>query len=115
VYIIAAFLELISYYFTGFKNNGRFPIVFTLLKKLLLAIFYLTIGIILVLYFGMACFVLVWMILAAVLNPSKNLPYATATLAFFTVIGVKIVTYKLKYKSIYNRFDGAIKARFSQA
>ena len=95
VYLVLAFIELISYYLTGFKNNGRFPIRYTWTKKILMGSFYVCIGIFLILYFAMFWFILVWAILAAILNPSKYLPYAAAALTLFTTIGVKIVMYKL--------------------
>ena len=97
VYLVFAFLELISYYLTGFNNNGRFPIRYTLPKKILMSCFLTCLGIFFLLYFAMIWFVLVWAVLAAILNPSKYLPYAAAALTFFTTISVKIVAYKAKY------------------
>ena len=114
-YVVVAFCELISYYLTGFKNNGRFPIITSIPKKMLTTAFYFCIGVFFTFYFAMFWFILVWVILAAVLNPSKYLPYATAALTLFTTIGLKIVSYKLKYKNIFKKFEVIVTNRLIQA
>ena len=93
LYMIVAFIELISYYLTGLENNGRFPVEYTIPKKILTFIFKALIGIHALLYFTMVWFVLVWAVLAAIINPSRFLPYAAAALTFFTTITVKIIYY----------------------
>jgi hypothetical protein len=42
----------------------------------------------------MLCLALVWAVLAAILNPSVNLPYAAAAVTLIGTIGAKYVKFK---------------------
>ena len=95
--MVIALLELVSFYLTGYDNNGRFPVKLSLPKKVLTYAFTILVAIFLFLYFAMFWFILVWAILAAVLNPSKYLPYTAAAMTLFATIVAKYLAYKLKY------------------
>ena len=113
VYLFFAFVELFSYYLTGTINNGRFPVKYSLRKKIVSSTFLILIGIFMFLYFAMFWFVLVWAILAAVINPLRFLPYAAAAVTLFTTITVKFVYYRSLYQKYIRNFDKIITDRIN--
>ena len=113
VYLLFAFVELLSYYLTGTINNGRFPVKYSLRKKIVSSTFLILIGIFMFLYFAMFWFVLVWAILAAVINPLRFLPYAAAAVTLFTTITVKFVYYRSLYQKYIRNFDKIITDRIN--
>ena len=113
VYLLFAFVELLSYYLTGTINNGRFPVKYSLRKKIVSSTFLILIGIFMFLYFAMFWFVLVWAILAAVINPLRFLPYAAAAVTLFTTITVKFVYYRSLYPKYIRNFDTIITDRIN--
>jgi hypothetical protein len=66
--------------------------------------YYVLLGIFLFYYFAMGWFCLTWCILAAVLNPSRFLPYTAAALALIGVFTAKAAFYKLKYTNTLKTF-----------
>ena len=97
VYLIFAFIELISFFMTGYDNNGKFPIQFTFIKKFTSMAYYILLGIFIFFYFAMVWFAFVWCLLSAILNPSKFLPYTAAGLALIATVATKYVMYRTKY------------------
>jgi hypothetical protein len=95
-YLIFAYIEVFSYYLTGYDNIGKFKVKFTRLKKFITYSFYLSLGFFLLLYFSMLWFALVWAILASIFNPSAYLPYSAAALTL-------IATVTSKYQYIESR------------
>ena len=88
-YMIFALIELVSFYLTGYDNNGKFNVKFTLLKKFFTYSFYLSLAFFLLLYFSMLWFALVWAILASIFNPSVYLPYSAAALTLLATVTSK--------------------------
>lgn len=58
-------------------------------------------------------FVLVWTILAAVLNPNRFLPYAAAAMTLFTTIGIRYIQLKLRYLNMKKNFDRLIEEKIN--
>ena len=114
VYLVFAFIELVSYYLTGFNNNGRFPISYTLPKKILMSCYLVCLIIFFVLYYGMIWFILVWALIAAILNPSTYLPYGVAAMTFFATISTKLLIYQLKYEQVYKKYDKIITKKLDE-
>lgn len=113
LFVACALLELVNYNLTGFSNNGRFPVMLTTSKKLLKFAVYTFLGIFCVIYFAMFWFVLVWTILAAVLNPNRFLPYAAAAMTLFTTIGIRYIQLKLRYLNMKKNFDRLIEEKIN--
>jgi len=90
LYLFVVFLELISFYITGFNNNGRFPTRLSFLRKALTTFLNIILAIFLFMYYAMFWLIMTWSLLGAILNPSKFLPYATSVLTLFAVISAKI-------------------------
>ena len=84
---------MISYYLTGLENNGRFPVKSTFGKKFLSNLFKILIGVFVMMYILFFWFVLVWAVLAAVINPNRFLPYAAAAMTLFTTFTIKLIYY----------------------
>jgi hypothetical protein len=101
-YLMFALVEVVSFYLTGYDNNGKFKVKYSLLKKFFTYSLYLSLIFFALLYFSMLCFVLVWAILASIFNPSVYLPYSAAAL---TLIG----TVTSKYQQIEARFRNLTK------
>ena len=89
VYMIFAYVELVSFYMTGYDNMGKFKVKFTRLKKLFTYSFYVSLAFFLLLYFSMLCFALVWATLAGIFNPSVYLPYSAAALTLVATVTSK--------------------------
>ena len=53
----------------------------------------------------MLVFALVWAVLAAILNPSRLLPYTAAALILIGTVTAKLLFYKLKYEMTMSRFE----------
>jgi hypothetical protein len=90
LYFIIGLTELISYYAVGYENNGKFLIKRSRPKKIIQYSFYFFIGVFALIYMMYIVFVLVWWILGAVMNPSKYLPYASASATLIIFIKVKL-------------------------
>lgn len=113
VFVACALLELVAYNLTGFSNNGRFPVKLTLPKRILKFTVYAILGVFTILYFAMFWFVLVWTVLAAVLNPNRFLPYAAAAMTLFTTIGIRYVRLKLRYVNVIKNIDRIIEDKIN--
>lgn len=108
-YFLVAFTELISYYATGYDNNGKFLIKRSRLKKTLFTCFFATLGAFLVVYSIMILMIIVWAILGAVMNPSIFLPYAAAAGTLLAVVGTKMSSVEGFHKKIKIKVDNLIK------
>jgi len=62
--------------------------------------FYVSIAFFLFIYIAMLWFVLVWAVLAAILNPSVFLPYTAAALTLIGTFAAKFVIYKSKFEEL---------------
>ena len=113
IFVVCALLELVAYNLTGFSNNGRFPVKLTLPKRILKFTVYAILGVFTILYFAMFWFVLVWTVLAAVLNPNRFLPYAAAAMTLFTTIGIRYVRLKLRYVNVIKSIDRIIEDKIN--
>ena len=67
--------------------------------------FYVLLGIFIFYYIAMLVFALVWAVLAAILNPSRLLPYTAAALILIGTVTAKLLFYKLKYEMTMSRFE----------
>jgi hypothetical protein len=99
-YLIFAYTEVLSYYLTGYDNNGKFPVKYSRAKQYFMYAFYSTLALYLFLYLAMVFFVIVWALLAAILNPSVFLPYTAAALALLGTFSAKLLHYKAKFESM---------------
>jgi len=100
VYLFFAYIEVFSFYLTGYDNQGKFTVQYTKVKRFFMIAFYVAIGIFLFLYVAMLWFTLVWAILAAIFNPSVFLPYTAAALTLVGTITAKLVQAKDKLESV---------------
>ena len=108
VYLVFAYIEVLSFYLTGYDNNGKFPVKYSSAKKYFMFAFYLTLGVFLFIYVAMAWFVIVWALLAAILNPSVFLPYTAAALALLGTISAKLIFYRTKFEDLTKNFTQLI-------
>ena len=115
VYLVFAYIEVLSFYLTGYENNGKFPVKYSILKKYFMYAFYSTLGIFLFLYIAMLWFVIVWALLAAILNPSVFLPYTAAALALIGTISARLIFYRVKYTDLINTFGKVIEEKIGGA
>jgi hypothetical protein len=97
----------------GFINNGRFPVVYNIPKKIIVYIFMFCLFVFAFLYFAMIWFVLVWCILAAILNPTKFLPYAAGSITLVSTVLLKYRSYKGKYENIKRKLGTIIDSSFN--
>ncbi len=58
-------------------------------------------------------FVLVWAVLAAVINPNRFLPYAAAAMTLFTTFTIKLIYYQNQYQRLIKNFDKIITERIN--
>ena len=115
VYLVFAYVEVLSFYLTGYDNNGKFPVRYSRAKKYFMYGFYITLGVLLFLYFAMVWFVLVWVLLAAILNPSVFLPYTAAALALMATVSAKLIFYRKKYETVVEDFKAKIEENIGAA
>lgn len=106
-------IELISFYFTGLLNLGKYPVMYTIDKKLFNYFFKLILAIFLFAYVMMLWFGLVWAVLAAIINPTSFLPYAAASITLFATVTSKIVYYRSEYNRVIKKFDKVIADKIS--
>jgi hypothetical protein len=107
-YMIFAFVELFSFYLTGYDNNGKFKVKFTMLKKYFIYSFYLSLSFFLLLYFSMLWFALVWAILASIFNPSVYLPYSVAALTLVATVTSKYQYIEARYRNLSKQLERVI-------
>lgn len=105
VYLLFAYIELLSFYLTGLENQGKYPVQYTLLKRILMITFYVSIGVFLFLYVAMLWFALVWAVLAAILNPSSFLPYTAAALTLIATCTAKFMSYKTQFENLQKQLE----------
>ena len=110
-YLIFAYVELLSFYLTGYDNQGKFPVEYTKAKRFFMVAFYISMGLFLFLYVAMLWFALVWAILAAILNPSIMLPYTAAALTLIATITAKFVFYKTKFENTVKSFEAVVEQK----
>ena len=90
IFYVLALFELMSYYATFYSFSGSIKIYKTRCKKCLFTSFYTYFVILFVLYVGYICLVALWMVLGAILNPNKFLPFATAVATFVMFVATKV-------------------------
>jgi hypothetical protein len=83
-------LEMISFYFAGFADTGRYPVKNSIPKKILVGLFWFFFFIIISVYMIYIGLVLVWAILGAVLNPSKYLAWGMGSATFMLFVNSKV-------------------------
>jgi len=110
-YFLVAFIELISYYATGYDNNGKYLIKRSKMRVVLFVFFFGCLGIFLVVYSIVIVLVIVWAILGAVMNPSIFLPYAAAAGTLMAVVGAKLANVEGFHKKIKIKVDNLIKEK----
>ncbi|TNV88225.1 hypothetical protein FGO68_gene14500 [Halteria grandinella] len=110
-YLVFAYAEVVAYYLTGYQNNGKFAIKYTMARKVIMYGFYIGIFIFLFLYLLMAFFAIQWGILGAIFNPTVLLPYSAAILTFVATVGAKFAYYKGKVENLQNELENIIKER----
>lgn len=106
-----AFLELSSYYTNGYDNNGKFTIKKTFLKKFVSNTFLLLLAIFTWAYMMMMVLILSWSILGAIINPSKFLPYASASSTFLFFIKSRLSSIEKFVKDVYKELDDIIQKK----
>ena len=111
LFYFIAFLELSSYYTVGYDNNGKFTIKKTFLKKLLSNLFLFLLALFTWLYVVMLVLVLSWSILGAIINPSKFLPYASASATFLMFIKSRLQSIENFIKDVYKELDDLIQKK----
>jgi hypothetical protein len=79
---------------TGYDNNGKFNVLYTVPKRFIMLSFYFALGFFLYLYISLLWFALVWAVLAAIFNPSVFLPYTAAALTLIGTFTAKYVSMK---------------------
>ncbi|TNV88226.1 hypothetical protein FGO68_gene17400 [Halteria grandinella] len=110
-YLVFAYAEVFSYYLTGYQNNGKFAIMYTPARSVIMYGFYVGIFIYLFLYLLMAFFAVQWGILGAIFNPTVLLPYSAAILTFVATVGAKFAYYKAKVENLQNELENVIKEK----
>lgn len=90
IFYVLALFELMSYYATFYSFTGSIKIYKTGCKKCLSNSFYTYFVILFVMYVGYICLVALWMVLGAILNPNKFLPFATAVATFVMFVATKV-------------------------
>ena len=89
VFYLVAIVELGSYYATFFSFEGSIKIEKTRAKRCLSSFFYGYFVLLFVIYISYICLGALWMVLGAILNPSKFLPFATAVGTFVLFVASK--------------------------
>jgi hypothetical protein len=89
-FYLFGFLEMMSFYFSGALDTGRYPVRQTKCKRRLVGIFWGLLFFLIAIYSAYLGLALVWALLAAILNPSKFLPYASASATLMTFVKTKI-------------------------
>ncbi len=89
IFYVLAIFELMSYYATFFSFTGSLKIEKTRCKKCLSGTFYGYFLTLFVIYIAYICLVALWMVLGAILNPNKFLPFATAVATFVMFVATK--------------------------
>jgi hypothetical protein len=107
-YCFVAFIELLSYYATGYDNNGKYLIKRSKLKKTLFTTFFACLGAFLVVYSIFLVLVMVWAILGAVMNPSIFLPYAAAAGTLLIFVKMKFSYVTSFHKKIMTKVDNIV-------
>lgn len=77
--------------------------------------FYIAIGIFLFLYVAMLWFTLVWVLLAAILNPSVFLPYTAAALTLVATFTAKFLYFQTKFDDTVKSLQGIVKEKIGSA
>lgn len=113
VFGFLALVELVSYYLTGLLNLGKYPVMYTFQKKLFNYLFKVVLAVFFFAYLSMLLFGSVWAVLAAIINPTRFLPYAAAAVTFFTTVTAKIVHYRSEYNKTIKNFDRVITDKIS--
>jgi hypothetical protein len=92
--VFFALIELVSYYAVGHLDTGKYPVKKTLLKKIIVLIFWILISLYLAIFSAMVILVLTWSLLGAVLNPNRFLPAASGSVTFITFVLAKFTFMK---------------------
>lgn len=82
LYYILALFDLSSYYATFFSFTGSIRIEKTCCRKALYGSFYIYFLILVAIYIAYISCVALWMVLGAIINPNKFLPFATSVMTF---------------------------------
>lgn len=111
VYLFFAYLEIFSYYLTGFYNNGKYVIQYSFMRRFIMINFYIGIGFFLFLYVLMLIFTIQWGILGAIFNPTALLPYSAAIVTFIATVGAKFNFFKKKYENLSVEIEIIVKEK----
>lgn len=111
VYLFFAYLEIFSYYLTGFYNNGKYVIMYSFARRFIMINFYIGISFFLFLYIMMAIFTIQWGILGAIFNPTALLPYSAAIVTFIATVGAKFNYFKQKYENLSTEIEIIVKEK----
>lgn len=109
IYLVFAYIEVFSFYMTGYDNQGKFPVTYTYLKRFVMISYYIFLGFFLYLFSAMFFFVCVWCLLSAVINPSVFLPYTTAALVILATVSSKILMYRNMKQNLTKNIEIIIK------
>jgi hypothetical protein len=107
-FYFVAFVELCSYYTVGYDNAGKFLIMKTLKKKFWQSLFNFLLLVLVWIYFIGITFFISWSILGAIINPSKYLPYASASATLILFIKSKYQSIKDFQNLIFKKLDEVI-------
>ena len=114
-YLVLAYIELFSFYFTGYDNNGKYPVAYSFVKKFFMYSFYIAAGFFLYLYVAMLFFALAWACLAAIINPASFLAITSAALTLIVTVLAKLRTARQRLKDLKANFEEKIKAHLAEA
>ena len=110
--MIFALVELVSFYLTGYDNNGKFKVKFSMVKKFFRMSFHMYLCFFALIYFSMLCFALVWAILASIFNPSVYLPYTAAALTLVATVTSKYQYIEARYRNLNKELEKIIMEKF---
>ena len=86
-------LQLVSYYCTSLKISGARLLKKTMFKAILDSCFTVLVFLLSFLYASYFSMVLVWFVLAALLNPEQFLAHGTAAITFFVFLVIKVTAF----------------------
>lgn len=82
----SSYIVLINFYLTSLHNTGKYPVVYSCMRKFISSIHQTFLGLFMIFYFALLVLFAVWTLLGAILNPAKFLPYAAGTATVLTTI-----------------------------
>lgn len=70
----SSYIVLINFYLTSLHNTGKYPVVYSCMRKFISSIHQTFLGLFMIFYFALLVLFAVWTLLGAILNPAKFLP-----------------------------------------